>query len=240
MPCGYAPGMGPDLRLPVLGVDACRAGWVGALLAASGHGTPHLVVGPTVADLLRQVGELAVVAIDIPIGLPDDSRREADVQTRRFVGGAKASSVFTTPVRAAVYAPTYAEANAVSRERVGIGLSRQAFALRRSIQEVDGWWRAGPPAHVVEVHPEASFAMITGAALTSRKRTAAGAAERRAALASVGIGVPGVVPRGAAADDVLDACAAAWTAHRVAQGRARTFPDEPEVFSDGIPAAVHV
>ena len=41
-------------------------------------------------------------------------------------------------------------------------------------------------------------------------------------------------------DDVLDACAVAWTAHRHAVGEARSLPDPPEVFSDGIPAAIVV
>ena len=43
---------------------------------------------------------------------------------------------------------------------------------------------------------------------------------------------------GYAADDVLDACAVAWTAARYASGLATPMPDPPEVFSDGIPAAI--
>ena len=43
-----------------------------------------------------------------------------------------------------------------------------------------------------------------------------------------------------AADDVLDACAVAWTAARRAAGLWRSLPDPPEVFSDGVPSAIHV
>ncbi|HYV01949.1 MAG TPA: DUF429 domain-containing protein [Actinomycetota bacterium] len=45
-------------------------------------------------------------------------------------------------------------------------------------------------------------------------------------LASVGIEVPEELPQAgkATADDVLDAAAGAWTAHRVATGHAGTFP----------------
>ena len=53
---------------------------------------------------------------------------------------------------------------------------------------------------------------------------------RRAALAEQGILVPeGIRPGGrlAAADDVLDAAAVAWTARRIAAGTARSFPDPP-------------
>lgn len=229
----------PDASLPVLGVDACKGGWVGAVLDPSGHGTPHLIVRPTVAEVVAEAGRLAVVGIHVPMGLPDETRREADVQTRQFLS-ANGSAVFTTPVRDAVYAATYGEANKLNRERIGSGVSQQAYSLRSRIVEVDAWLRQDLPSAVVEVHPEASFAQMSGAPLTSRKRSAQGAEERRRVLASHGVAVPGLLPSGAGADDVIDACAAAWTAHRVKTGAARTFPESPETFSDGIPAAVHV
>lgn len=235
------PGKRPpvDDSLPVMGVDACRAGWVGAVLDPSGHGTPHVLVAPTVAALAEAAGPLAVVAVDIPVGLPDETRREADVQTRRFVGP-RASSVFTTPVRDSVYAASFGQANALSRERIGAGVSQQAWALRTRIAEVDAWLRQDLPFVVVEVHPEASFAKMAGAPAASGKRSAEGAAERRQALSRAGVGVPSTLPTGVAVDDLLDACAAAWTAHRVKTGAAITFPETPETFSDGLPAAIHV
>jgi predicted RNase H-like nuclease len=229
----------PDASLPVLGVDVCRAGWVGAVLDATGHGTPALIVRPTLAELVAEAGPLAVVGIHVPMGLPDGTRREADVQTRRLLGAA-ASSVFTTPVRDALYAATFGEANQLNRERLGSGISQQAYGLRPRIMEVDTWLRQDLAFAVVEVHPEASFTEMTGAPLGSRKRSAQGAEERRRALAATGVAVPGSLPVGVGADDVIDACAAAWSAHRVKLGQARTIPDPPETFSDGIPAAVHV
>lgn len=229
----------PDASLPVMGVDACKGGWVGAVLDASGHGTPHLIVRPTVAELVAEAGAVAVVGLHVPIGLPDETRREADVQTRQFLS-TNGSSVFTTPVRDAVYAATYGEANRLNRERIGSGISQQAYGLRSRIVEVDAWLRQDLTSAVVEVHPEASFAEMSGAPLTSRKRSAQGTEERRRALASHGVAVPGHLPSGAGADDVIDACAAAWSAHRVKTGGARTFPESPETFSDGIPAAIHV
>jgi predicted RNase H-like nuclease len=39
-------------------------------------------------------------------------------------------------------------------------------------------------------------------------------------------------------DDLLDACAAAWTAVRHSRGLSESFPEVPEVFSDGLPAAI--
>jgi predicted RNase H-like nuclease len=65
---------------------------------------------------------------------------------------------------------------------------------------------------------------------------------RRELLASAGIALSddlGVAGR-AAVDDVLDAAAAAWSARRVVMDEAISLPDPPEVFSDGLPAAIWV
>jgi predicted RNase H-like nuclease len=76
---------------------------------------------------------------------------------------------------------------------------------------------------------------MVGAPIAASKRTADGVAARRAALADQGIVVPDDIGPGgrlAAADDVVDAAAVAWTARRVAAGTARSFPDPP-VTLDG-------
>ena len=62
-------------------------------------GTIDELVEMTDAD-----GPLVVVAIDIPIGLSDRGRRQADVLARRAVG-ILTSSVFMTPTRAVLDAP---------------------------------------------------------------------------------------------------------------------------------------
>ncbi|WP_343994474.1 DUF429 domain-containing protein, partial [Terrabacter terrae] len=115
----------------------------------------------------------------------------------------------------------------------------QAFALRDRIREVDAWLRTRPTLTVLEVHPEVSFAAMTGEPILAGKRTDQGQSARLDALAEAGIARPSVLRgQGYAADDVLDACAVAWSAARHAAGLARSLPDPPEVFSDGIPAAI--
>lgn len=235
------PGRRPalDPSLPVLGVEATKSGWLGAVLEPSGHGTPHLVTAGSLEDLLAEAGQVGVVAVGVPLGLPDDSRREADGSIRQHLGP-QSASVLTTPVRAAVYAATHGEANALNREHVGSGVSTQAWELRRRIQELDAWVRQDLPAVVVETHAETAFTELVGHPLTSRRRSSDGAEERRAALSTGGVFMPTTVPHGAATEDVLDACAAAWSAHRVKTGQARSFPQTPQTFSDGIPSAIQV
>jgi predicted RNase H-like nuclease len=229
-----------EVTVPVLGVDACKAGWVGAILEP-GAPRPRVAVASTIAGLVESVRQslgIQVVGIDIPIGLPDDSTRRADALARRALRG-KASSVFTTLTRAAYAEDTRAEADAVNRALTGQGVGAQAFALRPKILEVDAWVRSRPTVAVVEVHPELSFAVMAGAPLLANKKTDEGRRDRLAALAAAGLASPSVLTgTGYAADDVLDACAVAWTAARRASGEARPLPDPPETFTDGVPAAI--
>ncbi|MEW1952264.1 DUF429 domain-containing protein [Terrabacter sp. NPDC080008] len=229
-----------EVLVPVLGVDGCSAGWVGALLEP-GAPRPRVVVAPSIGELVAMVREstgIRVVGIDIPIGLPDSSIRQADVLARRALPG-KASSIFSTLTRGAYAAPTRLEADAVNRELVGQGVGAQAFALRDKIVEIDAWLRTRPTVTVLEIHPELSFATMTGAPILASKKTDEGRRLRLEALAAAGIARPSVLQgQGYAADDVLDACAVAWSAARHTAGVARSLPDPPEVFSDGIPAAI--
>jgi predicted RNase H-like nuclease len=226
----------------VLGVDACRSGWIG--IALSG-GDPQPYVAPTIRELAAQAaadGPLRVIAIDIPIGLADAGRRRAD-QLARGALGPRWPSLFITPVREAVQADGFPAALAANRRLAGEGISRQAFALSAKIRDVDDWLRgmSPPRARVVEAHPELSFAQLAGAPLAMRKSTWAGAELRRTLLAQAGITLPGDLGRAgeqAGVDDVLDAAAAAWTARRISQGSARCLPDPPETFSDGLPCAI--
>lgn len=228
---------------PVLGVDACVAGWVGVLLGQDARLTVH--VASTIEALVHQVREgadVAVVAIDIPIGLPDHGVRRADELARAALPG-KGSSVFSTLTRSAYSADSYAgsrEANlaATDGER---SASAQAWALGPKILQVDSWVRGGPGTTVVEVHPELCFARLAGAPILAAKRTDEGIALRREALARAGIvAPPWYSGSGFAEDDLLDACAALWTAVRHLDGESESLPAEPEVFSDGLPAAIWV
>lgn len=81
-----------------------------------------------------------------------------------------------------------------------------------------------------------------GRALPSKTRWA-GVERRRELLEGVGIVLKsdlGEAGEKARVDDVLDAAAAAWTARRVAEGRARCIPESPQSFSDGLTCAIWV
>jgi predicted RNase H-like nuclease len=224
----------------VLGLDACRKGWAGIVLA-EGCG-PRGVFGRSVDDVVARARALIhvdVIGIDMPIGLPDRGRRSADVEAKAIVGPRR-SSVFLTPVRLAVEASSYAEAARLNRQLAGEGLSAQAFALAPRILEVDAWVRSSA-AEVIEVHPELSFTAMGDGPVPASKHTWAGATTRRRRLADAGVDLPddlGAAGSAAAVDDVLDAAAVAWTARRHTTGGAVCVPAQPETFSDGWPAAI--
>jgi predicted RNase H-like nuclease len=215
----------------VIGVDGCRKGWVGLSCDLRGY------FGATIGELIAAAdadGILEVIAIDIPIGLPTAGMRQADALARREVGR-RASSVFSTPVRAALAAASHREASAINTAATGKGLSQQAYALGAKILEVDDWVLS-EARRVIEIHPEVSFARMAGRTMAHPKATWAGSAERREVLARTGIVVPAGIGRAgemAGVDDVLDAAAACWTAGRFAKGLAVSLPASPEDFGDG-------
>ncbi|MGY1708381.1 DUF429 domain-containing protein [Geodermatophilus sp. SYSU D00758] len=211
--------------MAVLGVDGWRGRWVGALL--DGRSVRLLDLADVAAVLA--VPEVEVVGIDMPIGLADDGVRACDVQARgRLRPYGAASSVFPTPVRAVLATDDYAEARALSRAATNPprAPSAQAFRLVPAIRALDRALGEPPASHVVEVHPELAFRALDPG-LRDAKVTARGLARRLAALRAVMdvdaalLGAPARLP----AVDALDACAAAWSARRVAEGTAECVGD---------------
>jgi predicted RNase H-like nuclease len=209
----------------VLGVDGWRGTWVGARL--EGRAVTLLAL-PDVAAVLA-VPDVDVVAIDMPIGLSDDGVRACDVAARaRLRGLGAGSSVFPTPVRAVLATDDYAEARALSRAATDPprAPSAQAFQLVKAIRALDDALGEPPLEHVLEVHPELAFRSLDSR-VRDPKGTARGLVQRLTALRTVMdvdaalLSAPPRVP----AVDALDACAAAWSGRRIADGVAESVGD---------------
>ena len=221
----------------LLGLDGCKGGWVGALLSPGGAVSWHFLTDLTAALALGA----AVVAVDIPIGLPEAGPRRCD-QLARARLGPRGSSVFPAPVRAALAATTYAEARALSVAAHGGSLSAQAYGLVAKIREVDQ--TLAPPDHrrVFEAHPELSLRTLANSSRPGRdlagKKTAGGALARAQLLAAHFGPLPDDIPVQAALDDALDALACLWTAQRWARGDAEVLGGEPD--ARGVPMRIVV
>jgi predicted RNase H-like nuclease len=201
-----------------IGVDAARGGWI-AVALEDGH-FAEAALERRFPAILERFPEAVVIGVDVPIGLPDPrARRRADTETRALVGPRR-SSVFFTPSREALEAPTYGEAR-----RIAPSTSAQGWALRAAILDV----ARVKDERVREVHPELSFATLAGRPLPFGKRTWNGQRERERLLATAGIELPDRIDAGlVAADDVLDATVAAWTATRIARREHIIVPADPQ------------
>lgn len=218
------------------GVDGARGGWVALVVEADGR-PRELRFVERLADLMTT--DLALVAIDMPMGFPDIAQkggRECERAARGALPG-KASSVFSAPSRKALATRDYRDACAKNGN--GIGLSKQAFNLFLKMRELDLLVRAKPRCRLVEAHPELAFARLAGAPVLAKKKTAEGRAARLALLAAAGL--PEIaawldlLPRKLVApDDSIDAAVLALTALRVARGQAECFPAKPATDRFGI------
>jgi predicted RNase H-like nuclease len=218
----------------VLGVDGWKGAWVAARL--DGRLVTLSVLPDTKAVLA--VPDVQVIGIDMPIGLSDDGDRTCDIEARRRLPGA-ASSVFPAPVRPVLAASDYADARVRSLAACGKSLSAQAFALVPAIRSLDDALGDPPDPRVHEVHPEVSFRALDGR-VTERKASGRGLAQRVRALQSVMDVLDGLAqaPSDVPATDALDACAAAWSAQRIADGRAG-FVGDHRPDARGRPMRIH-
>ncbi|MDE0232406.1 MAG: DUF429 domain-containing protein [bacterium] len=247
------PGRGRSARGKMSG------GWVMVVAGVvPGSRVEEVVVKGSFADLWAHACKagLLAVTVDIPIGLPATEGRTADRDARHCLKGppSRSSSVFPTPPLSSINASTYEDAQKLARRSTGKGISRQTYALFPKIRDVrcavqpDAFDPRSRP-RVAEVHPEVSFQAMACQPMCFHKRFQAGVAERLALLEcdfpnladvalrtritgrdAAGLGetlTPGL-------DDVLDAVAAAWTARRLIQGRAKRLGGS-ERDPDGYP-----
>jgi predicted RNase H-like nuclease len=234
------------------GVDGCRAGWVVAFVRAAGDEVRMRVVS-RFADVLAAPEAPTVVAVDIPIGLPERAGhggRVAENAVRPLLG-ARQSSVFSVPSRAALMMEDYREACgiALATSDPPRKISKQLFMIAPKIREVDACLRAdgGVALRAFEVHPEVAFWRLNGErALDEPKKVKGrcyepGLALRRRLLIDAGASAAAVTtepPKGAGPDDLLDALACAAVARRIHAGAAQPFPDPPERDGFGLPMAI--
>lgn len=220
----------------VAGIDGYgRGAWIAAILDSGRF--EQAAVGRSLEALFPLLAGCSVITIDIPIGLPDAEPREADRLARARLGR-RGSSVFPTPPRAVLEAPTFAAANEIARALIGRGVSLQTFGMRARILEAERLVRAGQ--NLIEVHPEVSFAVLAGAPLQWPKDSWRGAPTRRDLLEQAGIHLPEQLGDADAVPvaDVLDAAVAAWSASRISDGDYLSLPDPPQIHSDGLSAAI--
>jgi predicted RNase H-like nuclease len=230
-----------------VGVDGCRIGWIAAFAFGRGNRVTRtgLCLFEAAADIVRwrdRQADPPVVAIDVPIGLPDRiGDRPCDRAARRLLGR-RQSCVFQAPDRALLdlAQKTYEAVRLRIDERRGEapdarGLTRQGFGILPKIAEVDSVIRgeARREEWLVEVHPEVSFRALGHRDLPP-KRSRAGRDARRKRLADHFPDLDDHLEttawrrRDVGVDDRLDAYVALWSALRFRRG-----PEHHLVLGEG-------
>lgn len=225
---GGPTGSQADGPTVVAGVDGCRGRWlvVWRTLGGGAEPTAELVddLGPLIDDVRNH--RLAALAIDMPIALLDQHPRRCDTEARRHLGPRR-SSVFPTPVRAALGSADYDEARRRSREAAGVAPSIQAFNLLSAIAHLDPLVDPADQDRVVEAHPELAFARLAGEPLPHSKRAADGRNQRRTLLIDHDPSLGRLIGSSPLPKiDLLDAAVLTVTAARVVTGDERRLGGE--------------
>lgn len=228
------------------GIDGCKAGWM--LITFSD--TPSYKVLRTNEDLEKTFDEYDRIFIDMPIGLEDEIyTRECDDLLRKKLGAEYASSVFSPPIRPALHAPSYVEANMQSYEYTEKKLTLQSWNITPKIRLLDDMLQAKPELQekVFESHPELLFMKLNGGMIYQKKNTKKGLRHRLSLI----------VDREEVADDffrdikeefrrnevgeddIVDAMALALGAKQSVAEGIKTLPEEPEHDSQGLVKAIH-
>ena len=74
----------PEAGASVVGVDGWKKQWVAVV--ARGGAVEGVRTFASFAKLAKGLDEAAVIAVDMPIGLPEAGRRGADVEAKRLLG----------------------------------------------------------------------------------------------------------------------------------------------------------
>lgn len=227
------------------GVDGCKAGWFRICRNRSTGELRHDVL-ESVFELLTHPPKPTIIAIDIPIGLPDKGARSCDQMARQLLGDRR-SSVFPAPLRPMLKAVSHEEASSIRQSIESKGMSIQSWGIVPKIRDVDDALQSTPAlrAAMYEVHPEVCFwAWNDGKPMRSAKKKPDGKVER-IKLIEAWLG-PGVCEEARgdmskkmlADDDIADSFAALWTAHRIHDGSAASLPPVPHQDAAGLPMRI--
>lgn len=233
----------------VIGADGCRGNatdvdaWACVRIFADAR------IDAFVAGSTRELWEIgrsaAMIAVDVPIGLPERGSREVDVAARGLLGPRRAS-VFPAPERWMLSCANVADADRerARRERRRVKVQRQMWNIVPRIRAVDELLQRDLTARAIvrEAHPELCFRMLAGRPMEHAKRTSAGADERLAVLQRFHAEVGAIAAElcrapGVQRDDAIDALVCAITAAAVlpSPGRVLTLPESPPKDSTGLP-----
>lgn len=228
------------------GIDGCKAGWI--LITFDDN--PEYRVIEDQETFKNALMEFDRIFIDMPIGLEDENyTRECDQKLRNKLGAEYASSVFSPPIRPALHAPSYVEANMQSFEYTEKKLTVQAWNITPKIRLLDQILSEHEDLRetVLESHPELLFMNLNGGMIYQKKNTKKGL-RHRLSLVSKHEEIADDFFRDikeefrrnqVEEDDIVDSMALALAAKQSVEKGVKTIPENPPVDSEGLKMAIH-
>ena len=224
-----------------VGIDGCKGGWVAVALS---RGKVEVVIHENIAEICQRYNTANSIIIDMPIGLPEKIEdMRPDKELREYLKG-KASSVFSTPCRQAVYAPDYTQAIEENKRVLGLSISPLTYAIVPKIREIDIFLTTNPEwqNRLVESHPEYCFALLNkNKPVFEKKKTSIGVKTRLALLSEYYEESHEVVEQfqknpGSASktDDVIDALVLSVIGILGLRFGFTTLPEEPRKDAKGL------
>lgn len=228
-----------------IGLDGCKRGWIGVYRNIH---TQQLETHIFERIELVNPSQFNCIAIDIPIGLPDLGSRDCDIEARRILRSRR-SCVFPAPIRPVMVAKTYEAACEIRFRLDGKKISKQTFNIMPKILEVDNLLQNNRALRkcIFEVHPEVSFCIMNGGIPLQHKKKRSAGKHERIRLVDGCFGARSFTRLansldahdGWADDDLLDACAALWTAEKIVKGASKSLPEESiNPDSTGLPMRI--
>ena len=241
-------------QIEFIGVDGCPGGWFAVGFDMDGEFETR--VFDDFSRLVSHYSTASLILVDIPIGLPEDTKRRiCDVEARKYLVK-RTSSLFPTPTRQAAekaavllaggsklpreqWMKCYRTASDVNKKASGRWLTLQAFSIAPKIAEVDAFMRNRDlkmTPTVREVHPEVCFWALNNRQPTAdSKKTKDGIKQRLDVLKRHESRTVEIVHEACskfrrkivAQDDILDALVAAVTARRP-RNTLQSIPKSPE------------
>lgn len=239
-PASSSPSRGNALPYRMLaGVVPSRGGWLvmpGRLTGVTLYSMPPAVF-PTLQDVMDWKPAFEIIAIHIPLGLPQDPAsggRACDREARELLGWPRRLSVMTPPTRRSLQAGSLDEARSLNG-----GMNPTTWQLAPKIAEAAREIASYNQRVIHEVHPELSFYELNGGVpMQYSKHRKEGREERRDLLVRKMQTMAHVIDtpvKGPTRAKILDACACLWSARRIAaRGAAIRLPEIPEWDDEGV------
>jgi predicted RNase H-like nuclease len=198
------------------GVDGCKKGWIVAFGPSwPCHRPVQIEFYKEFKAVLEATQTCEVVAVDMPIGVPDGNEtRACDLEGQKALGHQR-NSLFLTPPRSCIEAKNVREFQAMHKAIRGIGAGLPVWGIVPKMLEVNQVLEdkivtdAALQNRVIEFHPELTWKRLAGETRLSSKKVAAGVLQRISLLGQLSQSwlppFTQTIPGNPSMDDVLDA-----------------------------------